>query len=68
MKITVRIYQRIKRAGEWNTGSVAPPRLNKKTGQPFLQDDHRGKFKLSWYEEGKMQFQNVNCIFGACER
>ena len=39
VKITVSIYERLKRDGNWNTVSVALPRLNKKTGQPFLQDD-----------------------------
>lgn len=59
MKITVSIYERVKRNGKWSTVSVALPRLNKKTGQPFLQDDRRGKFKLSWYEAGVKKFQNV---------
>jgi hypothetical protein len=59
LKITVSIYERLKRDGNWNTVSVALPRLNKKTGQPFLQDDRRGKFKLSWYEDGRKEFQNV---------
>jgi hypothetical protein len=59
MKITVSIYERLKRNGGWSTVAVALPRINKKTGQPFLQDDRRGKFKLSWYEAGVKKFQNV---------
>jgi len=59
MKITVSIYERLKRNGGWSTVAVALPRINKKTGQPFLQDDRRGKFKLSWYEAGLKKFQNV---------
>jgi hypothetical protein len=40
-KITVSIYERVKRDGVWSTVSVALPRLNRKTGQPFLQEYRR---------------------------
>jgi integrase len=65
MKVTVSIYERTKSNGVWNTVSVALPRLNKKTGKSFLQDDRRGKFKLSWYEGRKKKFQNVE---SRCQR
>ena len=57
--ITVSIYERVKRDGEWSTVPVELPKLRKKDGQPSLQDNRQGKFRISWYENRKKQWQTV---------
>ena len=56
--IKVKIYERLKVTGKWSTVSVEIPN-RKKDGTIFLRDDRRGKFRISWYENRKKQWQTV---------
>jgi len=56
--IAVRIYERVKRGTRWSIVPVQVPRL-KKDGTLFLRDDRQGRYRISWYEKRKKQWQTV---------
>jgi integrase/recombinase XerD len=57
--IKVKIYERVKVEGKWTILPVGTPKLRKKDGKPFLHDDRQGKFRISWYENRRKQWQTV---------
>ncbi len=59
MNTTVSIYERVKSGGKWTTVPVELPKLRKKDGQPSLQDNRPGKFRISWYENRTKHWQTV---------
>ncbi len=63
--ITVSIYERVKLNVKWSTVPVELPKLRKKDGLPSLQDNRQGKYRLSWYENRKKQWQTVTNRGGA---
>ena len=61
--IRVKIYERVKVESGWTALPVGTPKLRKEDGKPFLHDDRQGKFRISWYENRRKQWQTVkNCM------
>ncbi len=58
-RITVKVYERIKVGSRWCTVPVELRRMRKKDGKLFLGDDRVGRFRISWYENRKKQWQSV---------
>lgn len=63
-ELKVSIYERVKYGTKWTRVPVRMPELRKRDGKPFLRDDRRGVFQLSWYENRKKQWQDVASSVG----